>query len=203
MKKTVKMICILLVVLLIWQFAILNGQLYELKENIVRLHVVANSDSNPDQSLKLLVKDEVVNFLNKTMKDCKNIDEAKIFLTNNIKEIESIADGMVCSNGYDYPVTVSLREESFDTRHYDTFSLPAGVYDSLRIEIGEAEGQNWWCVVFPTLCVPVTSDQFVVTAVESGMDNSLATTLMNKETYNIRFYFMEKMGIIENFLFGK
>ena len=94
---------------------------------------------------------------------------------------------------------ITFLKEEFDTREYDTFSLPAGVYESLRITIGEGAGKNWWCVVFPSLCVPATTEGFADTAAGSGFDNSLTGALGNNGGYKVRFFLLDCLGRIENF----
>ena len=96
---------------------------------------------------------------------------------------------------------VTLCKEVFDIRHYDTFSLPAGVYHSLRIIIGEGQGKNWWCVSFPSLCLPATTAGFSDTAVSAGFSAPLVKSLSGNENYEIHFFFLNQLGKLENILF--
>ena len=98
---------------------------------------------------------------------------------------------------------MSLKEECFDIRHYDTFSLPSGVYTSLRVEIGEAEGKNWWCVAFPSLCMPATSEKFAEVAVDAGLSDKLTQSISGNEKVEILFYFLDLIGNLENFLHNR
>lgn len=130
----------------------------QLAEKVVRLHVLANSDSSEDQALKLKVRDRVLERTTEILEQSADRVEAEARLRGNILELERIAQEEVRANGYDYPVTAELKNTEFPTREYDGFTLPAGEYLALRILIGEAEGQNWWCVVFPPLCTAAAAE---------------------------------------------
>lgn len=140
-----------------------------LEENLVRLHVVANSDSQEDQDLKLQVRDAIVAQLNGVMEELDSAQEAKEFLAEHLGELEDTANRVLQQAGSHLKAQVSLALEEFPTRVYDTFQLPAGLYEALRVTIGEGAGHNWWCVVFPTLCVPASSEGFQETAEASGL----------------------------------
>ena len=132
-----------------------------LDHQIIRLHIVAASDSKEDQALKLQVRDAVNAYLSEDMTDCDNVDEAYALLSERLEEIRLVAQQVLDQAGAAYGVQVSLKQEKFDTRYYDTFALPAGVYDSLRIVIGQGQGHNWWCVVYPPLCFAATQTNVV------------------------------------------
>ena len=166
-----------------------------LQQNLIRLHVVANSNSQKDQEVKLRVKDAVVNYLQPLVDKMSNKEEAMAFIKGNIPSIQVIANNLLAEIGEDDRVVVKLDREIFDTRKYDTFSLPAGVYDSLRIQIGDGQGKNWWCVVFPTLCLPATSDGFQATVVSSGFSHELGNSLVCGR--NLRFFVLDYLGKIE------
>ena len=123
-----------------------------LSDNVLRLHVIANSDSDADQELKLKVRDKILQSSGGVFaKDC-NIAEAKETVKANIAEIEKTARETVAENGYDYPVKVTFGKSDFPTKAYGKVTLPAGTYEALKVEVGEAKGKNWWCVMFPPLC---------------------------------------------------
>jgi stage II sporulation protein R len=117
--------------------------------------------------------------------------------------LEEAANTVLASEGFSVRAKATLQREAFDTRHYDTFSLPAGVYNALRITIGEGAGQNWWCVVFPGLCIPATAEEFADTAVGSGFDEPLTGALQQEKGYEIRFFLLDWLGKLQNFFFGK
>ena len=168
-----------------------NAQSEKLSASVVRLHVVANSDSDEDQTLKLKVRDEVL-----AMTDGFNMgssaEEAAIVLEEKLDEIQSAVLKMVQELGYDYSVTVTLGLEDFDTRVYDTFSLPAGEYTSLRVTIGEGTGKNWWCVVFPPICMASCSEELTAQAMAAGLDEGdVALITGENEVYVFKFKLLE------------
>lgn len=127
-----------------------------ISNKILRLHIIANSDSTEDQDLKLKVKNDFLEntadlFVGQTLDE--NIEIAK----ENIDYIERICNTCIEQNGYDYEAEVTVDREYFDTRVYDDFTLPAGVYNSIRITIGQGNGHNWWCIVFPSVCLSACS----------------------------------------------
>ena len=129
-----------------------------ISNSVFRLHVIANSDSKEDQNLKYIVRDELIKYMNEIAKDCTSKQEVIDLAQNNGSKFEDIAKETIKKNGYDYNVTVEIGNFDFPTKSYGDITLPAGNYDSLRVKIGNAEGQNWWCVMFPPLCfVDVTS----------------------------------------------
>ena len=134
------------------------GSREAIADKVVRLHVLANSDSEADQALKLKVRDRVLERAAELLEESENRDQAEKCLTEALPELEALAAEEIDANGYDYPVTARLEEASFPTKEYDGFTLPAGKYLALRVIIGEGAGKNWWCVVFPPLCTAVSSD---------------------------------------------
>ena len=130
----------------------------ELADKVVRLHVLANSDFEEDQALKLRVRDAVLEQATAILEQSADRREAESRLRGQLLELERIAAKEIAAEGYDYPVTVNLENTDFPTKEYDGFTLPAGEYLALRVIIGEGKGQNWWCVVFPPLCTAASAD---------------------------------------------
>ena len=130
----------------------------DLADKVVRLHVLANSDSEEDQALKLQVRDVVLERATAILEESADRREAESRLRGELLEFERIAAEEIAAQGYDYPVTVELENTEFPTKEYDGFTLPAGEYLALRVIIGEGQGQNWWCVVFPPLCTAASAD---------------------------------------------
>lgn len=122
------------------------------KQDCVRIHIRANSNSEIDQSVKLDVRDAVVNYLTPLLSDCKSSDDAKEVIRNNLCALKKTSDDVLLDKGFSYRATVRISEEKFPYRKYDDVSFPAGVYDALIVELGEGTGNNWWCVCFPPLC---------------------------------------------------
>lgn len=130
----------------------------QLAERVVRLHVLANSDGEEDQELKLLVRDRVLARATELLTQAGNRAEAESLLRRELPELEALAARELRANGCDYPVTAELTDTEFPTREYDGFTLPAGEYLALRVVIGEGAGRNWWCVVFPPLCTAASAE---------------------------------------------
>ena len=146
--------------------ALQTGQ--ELSDRVVRLHVLANSDSEEDQALKLKVRDRILAYTEPILAGSADRREAEALLRGRLLEMEGIAVEEIRANGYDYRVSVRLEDASFPTREYEGFTLPAGKYLALRIVIGEGAGRNWWCVVFPPLCA-AAAEEVPETALAAGL----------------------------------
>lgn len=200
MKKILKRIgfCACLAALA-WTWGLLCDR-QTLNQELLRLHVVAASDSREDQDIKLRVRDAVIASISEDLEKIGDFSAAEAYIRDNLSKLEQVANHTLQALGCSDRARVSLKEEVFDTRVYDTFSLPAGVYEALRITIGEGEGKNWWCVVFPTLCVPATSDGFEDVAEAAGFSPELTGSL--KGEYEIRFYLLDLLGKLEGYLFS-
>ena len=134
--------------------ALPNDEDMAIYDSVIRLHVLANSDSDEDQALKLEIRDAILGEFGETLASYNSFDGASDALSSLIPEIEAFAKEEIAAHGYDYGVAVTLSREDYPTRTYENdFSLPAGNYPSLRVAIGEGEGANWWCVLFPPLCL--------------------------------------------------
>lgn len=157
-----------------------NAVSSDIQNSVFRLHVIANSDSTEDQNLKYKVRDAVLDYMNAISYNCTSKEDV-IKLAHQYKdEFKKIAQNIIFENGYNYNVTVNIGNFEFPTKYYGDISLPSGSYDALRIEIGEAKGQNWWCVMFPPLCfVDVTSGIVPDESKKIMQDN------LNDEEYNL------------------
>ncbi len=197
MRKILKWGCIAAIAyFLIYSTGLLSDNA-QLKNNLIRMHIVANSDSQEDQEVKLKVKDAIVSYLEPAMEKITNKEDAWQYISENLHNLEDKANQVLKDLGQKVTATVKLTREEFDKREYDTFSLPSGVYDSLRVQIGAGEGKNWWCVAFPTLCMPATTDEFSDTAVSSGFSDPLVNTLAEEKEYQVRFFFLDLIGKVE------
>ena len=202
MKKMVKCVfaCALLAAF-VWCGTVIADR-QRLNEEVIRLHVVANSDRVEDQELKLLVRDAIITSLRQALADVRDTEQAKEYLQENLPKLQELANKTLDAAGSAQQAVVTLCREGFPTRQYDTFSLPAGIYEALRVTIGDGAGKNWWCVVFPSLCVPQTSQGFSDTAAGAGFPDALSGALTGEEPYQIRFYLLDKLGELEKFLAG-
>ena len=154
----------------------------ELATRVVRLHVLANSDSDADQDLKLEVRDSVLALADGYLADCTSVSQAKNVLEAHLQELADTGAETVGREGYRYPVSVTLETTYFPTKEYEDFALPAGSYQALRVEIGAAEGHNWWCVVFPPLCLGSVSETTQETALEAGLTENQVSLMTGEES---------------------
>jgi stage II sporulation protein R len=203
MKKFGKFIGLLLLLVSAFQLGIIANEKQILAENLIRLHVVADSDSAEDQNVKLQVRDAITEKLGSVMEQMPDMQSAKEYIQAQLPVLEGIANEVLRSAGSACKAVVTFAKETFPTREYDTFALPAGVYESLRVTIGSGEGKNWWCVVFPRLCVSATSVGFEDTAVSAGFSDELAGSLTGKPQYKVRFFLLDCFGWLENWIYEK
>ena len=187
----------LLIACFVW-IGMLLADRHKLRQELIRFHVVAASDSQQDQAVKLQVRDAVLGAFRGELQNLQDMEQAKAYLQENLPKIEAIANDVLAQAGFSDRAKASLCVEEFTTRVYDTFALPAGIYESLRIVIGEGEGHNWWCVVFPSLCLPATSEGFEEVACGAGFSDTLTDTL--EGNHEIRFFVLDVLGSVENFL---
>jgi len=156
-KKIIGVIVVLLSIL-IGGFIVTNqGQ--PLEQSVLRLHVIANSDDLEDQNLKLAVKDEIVTLMKQEFIDVKDADDARQLAEQDIPLIQAAAQAKITDLGYDYPVQVMVGEYDFPAKSYGNLVFPPGRYQAVRVIIGEGEGKNWWCVLFPPLCLVSSGDE--------------------------------------------
>lgn len=197
---------ILLAILLILYVSIsavsyTNAVCTDIAENVFRLHVIANSDTEEDQNLKYLVRDNIIKYVSSISIDATSKEQVIAIATEHINEIQEIALQTIKNNGYNYSVKVSIGNFAFPTKKYGDITLPPGYYDALKIEIGEAVGQNWWCVMFPPLCfVDVTSGIVPDESKEIMQDNlsSEEYDLLSKDSTDIKVKF-KIVEVLQNF----
>lgn len=175
---------------------LLSREQQALSEKLVRLHVVANSDSAGDQSMKLKVRDAV---LEQTQQILAGAEDPKSALEENLGRIETAANQCLNQLGSDEQAIVTMQKEVFPTREYETFSLPAGTYTSLRVTIGEGSGHNWWCVVFPSICMSASMEEFEEAAQTAGMtDGEIKLITEESDGYVLKFKSMELLQKVKD-----
>ena len=158
MKKYLLLLIVSVSFLLLSAYSYVNAVSNNLAVSVFRLHVLANSDSEEVQNLKYKVRDSLIEYMNTLTNNMNTKDEVIQIAKEHIQDFKNIAQNVVKENGYDYEVNIEIGNFSFPTKTYGDISFPSGFYDALKVEIGKAEGQNWWCVMFPPLCfVDVTS----------------------------------------------
>ncbi len=179
----------------------LTAEQRALSEKLVRLHVVAGSDSEEDQAVKLKVRDAV---LAETSRILEGTDDPVGALRSGLSEIETAANKALVKAGCEERAAVTLRRELFPTRDYETFSLPAGAYTSLRVTIGEGRGHNWWCVVYPSLCLSASADEFEAAAQAAGLTGGEIRLITGEsEGYVLKFKAMELLEQAAQWLKGE
>ncbi len=181
-----------------------NAECEDIPNHLVRLHILANSDSDEDQNLKLKVRDYVLSIAGDIFENANNKVEAEHIATTNVEKIVQQAQQYVYSLGYDYKVQGSMEYQMyFNTRDYQDFSLPAGNYDALRITIGEGKGHNWWCVMFPPMCFSMAENTGDSNTKEDSLDQVLnsqqSEITENKDKYEYRFKIVEIYNEVKNF----
>ncbi len=195
MKKSKLKICeiaslLALATVLLWGAWTAHSQ-DMLARKMIRLHVIANSDSEQDQTLKLQVRDKVLTEATAILEEADNMPQAAQKLEESLPKMEAIASEEIRGQGYDYPVAAELEESEFPTKEYDGFRLPSGEYLALRIVIGEGAGHNWWCVVFPPLCTTAATD-LEQTAIAAGLDEEDISLITEEDDgYVLKFHAVE------------
>ncbi len=170
----------------------LNGEQAELAGSVIRLHVIANSDSAADQALKLQVRDKILEQADGLYPEGADAETARQGIQTHLTQLAQVGRQVVREQGYDYPVTAAVKEVWFPTKQYEGFSLPAGNYTALQVVIGEGSGQNWWCVVFPPLCLGSVTEELEA-AEQAGSFTPGQTALITGESggYVVKFKVME------------
>ena len=193
--------------LLLFLYIIISATTYtnavcsDISDSVFRLHVIANSDSSEDQNLKYLVRDNVLKYMNEITNGVTSKEEIIKIISNNLENFKKLAQNTVYENGYTYEISVEIGNFNFPTKRYGDISFPAGYYDALRIKIGNAEGKNWWCVMFPPLCFIDVSSGIVPDDSKAILESELSeeeyklVTGSEKET-KIKFKIVE---VLQNF----
>lgn len=151
-KRSIILITLLLIYVLISTINYVQATTSNIRNEVFRLHVIANSNSKEDQDLKYKVRDDVLEYVEKISENANSKEDVINIVNENLKNIKQIAEKTVKNEGFNYEVNINIGNFSFPTKEYGDISLPSGFYDALKIEIGNASGQNWWCVMFPPLC---------------------------------------------------
>ena len=197
-KRSFLVMLLLFIYTIICAFSYVNAVSTNIQDSVFRLHVIANSDSSEDQNLKYIVRDKVLEYINSISINISSKNEVISLVQENIDEIQKIAQKTIYENGYNYSVKLSVGNFAFPTKTYGDMSFPAGFYDALKIEIGKARGQNWWCVMFPPLCFVDVTSGIVPENSKDTIKKNLSQEeydLLSKNTEEINF----KFKIVETF----
>lgn len=196
MKLFSKALCIAFVLTVFYSLIPFEAECNEISNEVFRIHILANSDSQADQNLKLKVRDEILAYSEELFNSANSKEEAEKIVQENLAEIIAVAQKKVYDEGYDYKVNAEITNMYFTTRYYEQFTMPSGMYDALRVTIGEGEGQNWWCVMYPSICLSasIESDE---KAKESFTDNQY--DIVSSGEYQYRFKVVEIFEKITSF----
>lgn len=159
MKLFIKSACIAFVLTVIYSLIPFQAECADISDEVFRLHILANSDNEEDQNLKLKVRDRVLEYTETLFKNAGSKEEAESIISDNLQNISNTAYAEVLDNGYDYKVKAEITNMYFTTRYYENYTLPSGMYDALRITIGSGKGHNWWCVMYPSICISTEEEQ--------------------------------------------
>lgn len=196
-SKKVKYAFILIILLFLYinicAFSYVSTVSSSLEDSVFRLHVLANSDSEEDQKLKYKVRDALIEYMNSLCENVTSKKEAILIAEENKDNFYNIAKEVITENGYDYNVSIEIGNFSFPTKSYGDISFPSGYYDALRVKIGNAEGQNWWCVMFPPLCFVNVSSGIVPEESKENLKENLSdeefSIISNEDSSEIKFKF--------------
>lgn len=205
MKKYFILVSILILFLSLSAYSYVNAISKDLCNNVFRLHVIANSDSPEDQNLKYKVRDSLIEYMKSLTYNINTKEEAILIAQNHIEDFKQLAKKVIVDNGYNYNVNIEIGNFSFPTKTYGDISLPAGFYDALKVVIGNGEGQNWWCVMFPPLCFVDVSSGVVPEESKENLSQNLSeeefNLISNTDDFNIVSFkfkvveFFESIGI--------
>ena len=201
--KNIKFILILTFLLFIYTticaFSYAQNVSTDISDSVFRLHVISNSDSKEDQELKYIVRDALINYMNSLCKNCTSKEQAINLAIENKNTFLGIANKTIQEEGFSYTVDIEIGNFEFPTKNYGDISLPAGYYDALRVKIGEAKGQNWWCVMFPPLCFVDVSSGIVPEESKEQIKDSLNEEEFALVSDNSSNEFRFKFKILEFF----
>lgn len=187
------LILLLFLYTIICAYTYVNAVSSNISNSVFRLHVIANSDSEEDQSLKYKVRDSLLNYMNNICNNCNSKEEVIKLVTQHQEEFKKVAIETIKNEGYSYNINIKIGNFEFPTKQYGDISLPAGYYDALRVEIGEANGKNWWCVMFPSLCFVDMSSGVVPEESKEELKNALSdeeySIISDNSNSEIRFKF--------------
>lgn len=169
-----------------------NAVSNNLSDSVLRLHVIANSNSDEDQALKYAVRDELIEYMNSICLNISTKEEAVNLVTQNLDSFQKIAEDVIKENGFNYNVNLEVGNFDFPSKKYGDISLPAGFYDALKVKIGNASGKNWWCVMFPSLCFVDVTNGIVPEESKETLQTVLDDeeySLISSENYEYKFKF--------------
>lgn len=188
MKTWEKSVCLALILAILFTFTGFTAECEKIPDQLLRLHILANSDTQADQTLKLQVRDCILKESAGMLNGVKNRAEAEKVVAKRLPQIQKTAQDEVYRRGYRYPVKAQMTNMYFNTREYGNVTIPAGMYDALRITIGSGNGHNWWCVLFPALCLPAAE---APSKLEDVLDKDEMHVVKGNDNYIVKFKSVE------------
>ena len=186
MKLLTKSIAVGVILTIMFSLVSFNARCGRLSDDIFRLHILANSDSEADQELKLKVRDKVLEYTKTIYRKCKTKDDTIKITKENLNNILAVANSEILKQGYDYTVDAEITNMYFNVREYGSYTVPAGYYDALRLKIGKGEGHNWWCVMYPSFCIGESAS-----LEDSNLSESEKNLVSDGEKYKVKFKIFE------------
>ena len=203
-KKYFIIFILLFLYVMLYSFSYANNVVSDLSNSLFRLHVIANSNSKEDQNLKYLVRDELISYMNTLCSNVSSKEQAIAIANEHLDDFQKIANEVISKNGFNYSAKVQIGNFAFPTKTYGDISLPAGYYDALKVELGKAEGKNWWCVMFPSLCFVDINNGIVPEESKEELQSSLLEEdynliSSNNSEYKLKFKIVELFEISKIF----
>jgi len=196
LNSKIKALALGLIFSVIFSVLDFSGKCESISNKVLRLHIIANSNSKEDQYLKIKVRDRLIEQFGEDFKLLSDVNEAKDNVQKKIEQIKIAAQNEVYSQGYNYKVDAKTSKTYFPTRRYNQITLPAGVYEALRIIIGEAKGENWWCVMFPPMCLPAAQEKSEIEEILSPAETDIVE---NETNYVFKLKFLEIFMEVKKF----
>ena len=186
LKDTQKAILLGLIFTIVLSLSRFNASCEDMRQNILRIHIIANSDSKADQEVKLKVRDALLKECGELFSDCESLEIAEEKAKENTDKFKNISERVLKENGFNYKSAAKIGKSFFDTREYEDFTLPAGYYNSLIITLGEGKGHNWWCVIYPSVCIGSSGEKL-----EKAVSKKSSEIAENPQKYKIKFKAVE------------
>lgn len=199
-KAAVLSVCCGLVFAVACSFSGFGSECEAISRSVLRMHIIANSDGSDDQELKLYVRDRLLEVSPKVFEGCGTESEAEAAARENTELLQATAEAAIREYGAEYPVSVTVGDAWFKNREYDGFTLPAGTYKAVRVVIGKGEGHNWWCVMFPAVCLPAVLDGDH--DISSVLDGTQTEIVKNSDKYVAKFKAVEIYEQLKNRISG-
>ncbi len=197
MKLLIKSLCVAFVLTVILSMIPFEARCQNISTEVFRLHILANSDDEADQQLKLKVRDAILNHTENLYRNCSSKSEAISLTHDNLCNIIDLANKTIQDNGYDYTVNAKVTKTYFNTRYYGDVTMPSGFYDALQIEIGSGEGKNWWCVMYPSLCVGPVCNSDVL---RDTLNDDEMNIVIDDGGFKFKFKIVEYYEALKNYI---